>query len=152
MAAALDRVGLKWWLGRGVLRHHLLHGRFGDLQGDIDFHVLREDEQAVRRFVEGLAETGWRVVSGPAQSHKITMRRGDIEIEFVFLNRDGDVLWHQAGWPEKRRFDCPERVFGERRAQMFGVDVRVPYEEYLPAVFGPDWRDGIKGSGGIAMA
>jgi hypothetical protein len=40
-----QRTKLKYSIGRGVFRHFALHGNFGDRQGDIDFHVLRDDEQ-----------------------------------------------------------------------------------------------------------
>ena len=148
----LERRGLRYWLGRGVLRHHTLEGELGDQQGDIDFHVLREDEPGVRRqAVEELQTLGYQVISRPEHSHKITLRKGETEVEFVFLNRDGKVLWHQAGWPQRRRYECPARAFGHRRIQMFGIDVRVPDEEYLVAVFGARWRENVKGSGGTPM-
>jgi len=62
------------------------------------------------------------------------------------------TLWHQAGFPEQKRFDCPAAVFGTGRETMFGVSVSVPEEGYLDAVFGPKWRENQKASGGTSMS
>jgi hypothetical protein len=147
----LDSGGLNYWLGRGVFRQVTLHGAFGDQQGDIDFHVLRSEQKGLAAVVDALEGNGYRVISTPDQRHKITMRKGHVEIEFVFLDRDREILWHQAGWPERKRYDCPAKAFGDRRIEIFGASIRVPDEEYLPAVFGRGWRRNRKGAGGRRM-
>jgi hypothetical protein len=153
VSGVLDAAGIRYWLGRGLFRHFTLHHEFGDKQGDVDLHVLREDEDSVRDEVKRLEGMDYEVVSRPEHTHKITLRRGEteVEVELVFLNRDGEVLWHQAGLPDRRRYDCPARAFGERRLEMFGILVRVPDEEYLPAVFGPGWEANEKETGGAPI-
>ena len=149
----LEAAGIRYWLGRGLFRHFTLRHEFGDKQGDVDLHVLREDEDAVRVAATTLEEMHYEVISRAEQKNKITLRRGEskVEVELVFLNRDGEFLWHQAGWPDRRRYDCPARAFGDRRLEMFDILVRVPDEEYLPAVFGPGWEANEKGTGGAPV-
>lgn len=147
----VDAENLRYWLGRGLFRHYTLNKSFGDRQGDIDFHVLRDDEKRLRAVVTELENRGFRIVSGPEHRHKVSIKKGAVEVEFVFLERDGEDLWHQAGWPQLRRFTCPSAMFGDRREEMFGVSVRVPEDGYLEAVYGPEWTKNRKGSGGTLM-
>ncbi len=147
----LESAGVNYWLGRGLFRQFTLHKNFGDRQGDIDFHVLREEHARLQSVVTDLTDKGYELISGPEHGHKVTIRKRGVKVEFVFLERDGDILWHQAGWPRRKRYDSPARAFGDRRVEMFGVSVRVPNEEYLPAVFGSGWRKNTKGSGGRLM-
>ena len=144
----LEADGINYWLGRGLFRQFALKKNFGDRQGDIDFHILRDEQPALHGVVKQLEMIGYEVISTPDQAHKLAMITGAAEVEFVFLERDGDLLWHRAGWPNRKRYSCLARAFGNRRIEMFGIQVRVPDEEYLPAVFGRSWRKNRKGSGG----
>ena len=148
VVSELDSSGMNYWLGRGVFRNWTINQEFGYKQGDIDFHILREEVAKLRGMLDRLNKKGYRVISTPEQTHKITILKENVQVEFVFLERDGNLLWHQAGFPGKKRYDCPGTAFGDRRVNIFGVSVRGPDEEYLPAVFGPDWRRNEKGSGG----
>ncbi len=142
---------LKFWIGRGVFRQFVLHGNFGDGQGDIDLHVLRSDEGVLLKVIARLQTKGYLRVSSPLQTHKITLRKNGAEVEFVYLERDGDLLWHQAGHPQKKRFDCPSSDFGDREIELCGLTVRAPEDAYCEHVFGPGWREEKKGSGGVPI-
>ncbi len=152
VVSLLDRSKLKYWIGRGVFRQFVLHGNFGDQQRDIDIHVLRDDAQVLSRVTERLQAKGYVRVSSALQTHKITLRRKEgLEVEFVYLEREGDRLWHQAGYPEKKRFECPASAFGDREIELCGLTVRAPENEYCEQVYGPEWRKEERGSGGRPM-
>jgi hypothetical protein len=152
VVSLLDRAKMKYWIGRGVFRQFVLHGNFGDQQRDIDIHVLRDDQQPLFRLTERLQSKGYVRISSPLQTHKITLRRKDgLEVEFVYLERDGDRLWHQAGYPEKRRFECPATVFRDREIELCGLKIRAPEDAYCEHVYGLEWRKEERGSGGRPM-
>ena len=147
----LDRRRIDYWVGRGLLRHFKLHGEFGDKQSDIDLHIHRRDEGHMDDVVDELDELGYTVTWDEPESHKLSLERGSAAIEFVFLDCDpGDpsILCHRTIIPDRKTYRCKKESFGDRRIKMFGIDVRVPENEYLPSTFGPKWRDNQKGSGG----
>ncbi len=142
---------INYWLGRGRFRHFTLTGEFGDTESDIDFHVLRGAEAALRTALPELLRRQYIIEDGVAR-HKLALRKGTVAIEFVYLDQvRGNPLafYHETVYPLRKRFICPANVLGQRRIQMFGVLVRVPEEEYLPCIYGLEWRENIKGSGGI---
>ena len=149
----LESHGFRYWLGRGRFRHFTLTGEFGDSASDIDFHLLREGEGDLRAELPVLRGQGY-VVTDDAARHKLSLRKGGVAVEFIYLDRasgDPGACFHETVYPLRKRFICPTQVFGDRRMEMFGVSVRVPEEEYLPCVFGPRWRENRKGSGGIQL-
>ena len=54
----------------------MLHGEFGNKQGDIDLHVRREDADAVQRVVEDLLQQGFKRVPFD-DDYKISLTKDD---------------------------------------------------------------------------
>lgn len=151
MVGTLEAAGISYWVARGVLRHFTLRQEFGDKQGDIEFHVLREDEDKVWELVDVLATKGYRAVDWKGDQtgdyYKIPLLKGNVPVELVFLDVSGDKLYHRAGGAGQTRFHCERGVFGDRRREMFGVSVRVPEDQYLSQVYGDKWREEKKAGG-----
>ena len=149
----LESLGLRYWLGRGRFRHFTLTHEFGDADSDIDFHLLRGAEVQLQAALPQLQARGYMLTDG-ASRHKLSLRKEAVAVEFVYLDpapNAPEAYYHETAYPLRKRFTCPARLFGDRRLEILGVSVRVPEEEYLPCVFGPRWRENVKGSGGVQI-
>jgi hypothetical protein len=152
---AFENRKVKYWIGRGVFRQLTLHQEFGDKQGDIDVHVLREDEVRVREVVEDLLGRGFAIQHSQAGyvlqfSYKIALIKDGNRVEIQFLEREGTSRFYRAGGVGQLKFCAPEGVYSESTSVDAGTLVRVPEPAYLPAVYGPGWRDEEKTGGSPA--
>jgi hypothetical protein len=153
VVGALERAGLRYWLGRGVFRHWTLKHEFGDQQHDVDFHVLRREELQVRNLVDDLCRAGFEKVPWNDRGYKIPLIhvKDRVPVELIFLDDDGEDLWFLAGGNGQKRYTCPVAVFGDRRARICNIEVRVPSDDYLPAVYTAGWRDESQKNGGVLL-
>lgn len=153
VAELLEAQGVDYWLGRGRFRHFTLTGEFGDTESDIDIHVLRTDEEALRNAVQMLVSRGY-TIEDDVSRHKLATKKSGFGVEFVYLDQLADDLgswFHETVFPLRKRFVCPAEALGTHCIDFFGSRVRVPEAEYLPCVFGPRWREDKKGSGGAQI-
>ena len=151
MVSELERSGLKYWLGRGVFRHWRRHREFGGKQDDVDFHVLRQEEAQLRSVVHDLCRMGYEKVLWDDKGHKIPLKKATVPIELIFLERKGRNLSFRAEGTGNKLYTCPAWVFGNRTLKICGVKVRVPGDQYLPVVYGPNWKAEEEDNGGVTI-
>lgn len=148
ITALLERYGVNYWICRGLLRHFMVTGAFGEIQSDIDFHIWATEQDKLLQMRDKLATLGYQVLN--RQNYKIAFYKmvdsERIEIEFVFLfinERNNEKTWHQS---RGNMFCCPTDVFNNAESKDFyGTQVRVPSppEKYLEEVYGSNWRSEI---------
>ena len=140
VVAHLERARLDYWLGRGVFRHYRLLGEFGEEQNDLDFHVLKVHRRRISTLVESLCGEGYVKVPWRDLGYKIPLRKGSVPVELIFLERKAGTLYFRAGGVGQKRYSCPISVYGTRQLEICGIRARVPEDEYLPLVYGPNWE------------
>lgn len=136
----LEKEGIDYWLGRGLFRHFTLHKEFRNKLSDIDFHVWVNDRPKVQQLLHKLREAGYRIKADWDYKANFTTP-SKVDVEIVYLFRDDEEVYHESKGRHPR---CSVGCFGDRKINIFGVNVRVPNEEYLPQVYGENWKEEIE--------
>jgi hypothetical protein len=75
-----------------------------------------------------------------------------VPVELIFLEADGEELWFRGGGNGQKRYACASSVFADRRVTICEIELRVPSDDYLPAVYGAEWHDETQKKGGVPIA
>lgn len=136
-----------YWLGRGMLRDFVANGNLKFQHGDLDFHVLAEDRDILRKYLIPILEKeGYSIED---KDYKLAFRKPfrnpDFYVEFPYIFQDEknrEFVYHIAnGKKEVCKKEC---FFGDEGEfiELDGEKIRVPNnpEAYLEGVYGKNWH------------
>ncbi len=119
LVEALDRHGIKAWLGGGWALEALDHNYRRD-HADIDFHVFASDAPSVRVLLQ---EMGYNIVDVTASS--FTAEWGKLRVDWELLWEEGEAIVTYDSYVEAT-YVWPAKAFPpEKSGEINGVSVYV---------------------------
>lgn len=148
-AAALNSLGVRWWLMDGTLLGFVREGEFLGHDADVDIGIHMSDYSPA--LLSALRDTGLQLYSQhgtPDNGLEITVRSRWLYLPgtsldiFLFYDDEGqDTWWHATSYKgHQMRYRYPrfELETLEVRGQTYNVPS--PPERFLVQKYGDDWR------------
>jgi hypothetical protein len=148
----LDKYGVSYWLGRGVLGDFLANNTIKCKHSDVDFHIWGKDKEILKNIlIPEFVKDNYDPID---RGHKLAFRKPIDEpkyfLEFMYLfpcEDDSRLVYHTANG---KKCYCPATCFSEKENNFIEISnnkIRIPnnIEDYFRMVYEKDnWRDKYK--------